>query len=220
MIVRKELEAVLKVKQAEKEGDGAYRERLARAMNTVHQDVWESLSEPTQHWVNSALDACEKADEAKPPVAADVPPFPGDEDKSGKTNGKAAKTADRPTNAGEQPGNEESDMATPKRKTAGAKKTAAARARATARRGGSAARPKTAKRATATNGAQRGRKGSFDAGQKIKLLVKENPKRTGSKAFKIFAKYKDGMTVGQALDAGIPWRDLRWDSTHKLIRIA
>lgn len=46
----------------------------------------------------------------------------------------------------------------------------------------------------------------------IKLLVSENPKRKGSEAAKRFRKYKDGMTVEQALKAG--------DAQKKFIKIS
>lgn len=53
--------------------------------------------------------------------------------------------------------------------------------------------------------------------QKIKLLVKANPK-SGDSA-KRFAKYKNGMTIAAALKAGV-WRgDLRWDVGHGFIAV-
>jgi hypothetical protein len=39
-----------------------------------------------------------------------------------------------------------------------------------------------------------------------------NPKRDGSAAHARFAKYKSGMTIQQALDAGITRGDINWDS--------
>jgi len=45
--------------------------------------------------------------------------------------------------------------------------------------------------------------------QKIALLVKQNPKRKTSDAFKRFAKYRDGMTVKTALARGVTRFDLR-----------
>lgn len=47
-----------------------------------------------------------------------------------------------------------------------------------------------------------------------------NPKRKGSKSFDKFAKYKDGMTVEQAVAAGLTGADLSWDTSHKFITIA
>lgn len=47
-----------------------------------------------------------------------------------------------------------------------------------------------------------------------------NPKRAGSKSHTKFAKYKDGMTIQQAADAGMTGADLSWDSKHCFIKIA
>jgi hypothetical protein len=55
---------------------------------------------------------------------------------------------------------------------------------------------------------------------KITLLTKENPKTRGTKCFRRYAKYKNTMTVQQALAAGVTRPDLRWDSDHKFIRIS
>jgi hypothetical protein len=50
---------------------------------------------------------------------------------------------------------------------------------------------------------------------KIKILAKENPHRPGTKLFKYFAKYKDGMTVGAAKKAGIPTRNIAYLQDQK-----
>lgn len=55
--------------------------------------------------------------------------------------------------------------------------------------------------------------------QVVVLLVKENPKRPGSKARERFAKYEMGMTRQQALDAGVTGGDLRWDVGHGFIKL-
>ncbi len=61
---------------------------------------------------------------------------------------------------------------------------------------------------------------------KITLLVPQNPKRAGSKAFAVFACYKEGMTVGAFCDAvdatenkGAATPNLVYDSAHKFIEI-
>ena len=53
----------------------------------------------------------------------------------------------------------------------------------------------------------------------ITLKVQGNPKRAGSKAYDRFALYRDGMTVAEALDAGITTPDLVYDSKHGLVAI-
>lgn len=46
-----------------------------------------------------------------------------------------------------------------------------------------------------------------------------NPKREGTKAFEKFAKYADGMTVAQALEAGIPGSSIYYDLDHGYISV-
>lgn len=53
----------------------------------------------------------------------------------------------------------------------------------------------------------------------ISLKVEGNPKRAGSKAYDRFALYRDGMTVGEALNAGITTPDLVYDSKHGFVAI-
>ncbi len=59
--------------------------------------------------------------------------------------------------------------------------------------------------------------------QVIRLLVKENPKREGSKSFPRYALYRDGMTVAEYLEAveklGGSSADLRWDVQRKYIAL-
>jgi hypothetical protein len=49
--------------------------------------------------------------------------------------------------------------------------------------------------------------------------VEANPKREGTKAHARFALYKKGMTVREALEAGVTRQDLRWDTERKLVVI-
>jgi hypothetical protein len=80
-----------------------------------------------------------------------------------------------------------------------------------------AAKPvKAAKAAKAS--AHRGPKAEYGDAQVISLLV-ANPKRKGSLAFKRYANYVDGMTVREALDAGLTREDFRWDTRHGHISI-
>jgi len=65
----------------------------------------------------------------------------------------------------------------------------------------------TKKKASAKKAAVGRAKFSDDA--KIKLLVTENPRRKGTVAYDKFAKFKDGMTVGEFIKAGERHED--WD---------
>lgn len=53
----------------------------------------------------------------------------------------------------------------------------------------------------------------------ITLLVEGNPKRAGTASFDRFAQYKTGMTIKQAVDAGVIYNDFSWDVGHNFIRV-
>jgi chemotaxis protein histidine kinase CheA len=66
-----------------------------------------------------------------------------------------------------------------------------------------------------TNGAARKR---FGPDARIKMLVSENPKKHGAAAQR-FPLYQDGMTVKEALEAGILRADLSWDTKKGFISV-
>ena len=47
-----------------------------------------------------------------------------------------------------------------------------------------------------------------------------NPKRAGTESANRFALYKNGMTVKDALDAGVRSADIDWDVKHEFIKVA
>lgn len=53
----------------------------------------------------------------------------------------------------------------------------------------------------------------------ITLLVATNPKRLSTESGRRFALYQSGMTVKQALEAGIQRGDLSWDTKHGFVAI-
>ena len=55
--------------------------------------------------------------------------------------------------------------------------------------------------------------------QVIILLVSGNPKHPTSAAFQRFDLYRDGMTVGDFLNAGGTRQDLWYDQDHGFIRV-
>jgi hypothetical protein len=73
------------------------------------------------------------------------------------------------------------------------------------------ARPKSASAGT--------RAPKFAKDAVITLLVQENPKRAGSASHARFENYKSGMTVEQALAAGLISGDFTHDVAHGFIRI-
>jgi len=65
---------------------------------------------------------------------------------------------------------------------------------------------------------KRGPQAQFADHQVITLLV-ANPKKPGSMAFRRYKLYVDGMTVREALDAGLRRDDFRWDTAKGHISI-
>lgn len=63
------------------------------------------------------------------------------------------------------------------------------------------------------------RRTAFDKAATITLKVEANPKRAGSAAYERFALYTTGMTVAEALTAGVTSGDLQYDSKHGFIEI-
>ena len=60
----------------------------------------------------------------------------------------------------------------------------------------------------------------YQRDQKVKLLVDSNPKQIGSKSYKRFNIYYNGITVGEFLDKGGITIDLKWDVEHNFIKIS
>jgi hypothetical protein len=87
------------------------------------------------------------------------------------------------------------------------------------------AKAKKAKRAAATAAPSATRKTAseavkqFNPEHRIHLLVKENPKRKGSKEAKRFDKYRNGMTVEQAKAAGMDNLNLTRDVMLGYIKV-
>ena len=66
-----------------------------------------------------------------------------------------------------------------------------------------------------------GKRSRFADDAKITKLVAGNPKREGTLAFKLWEKYKSGVTVAAYKTAGGPqaMAYLRWDIAHKLVKV-
>lgn len=54
----------------------------------------------------------------------------------------------------------------------------------------------------------------------ITLLVEGNPKREGSKSHERFGHYRNGLTVGEALAAGLTTGDIHHDVAHNFISLS
>ena len=79
------------------------------------------------------------------------------------------------------------------------------------------AAPAKKKAAAKEEGAGRGRAPNISDDAKIKLLVKENPKRAA--AAERFDLYKNGMTVAEYLKAGGKRADVNWDVKQGFIEV-
>ena len=53
----------------------------------------------------------------------------------------------------------------------------------------------------------------------LEVVVTGNPKRNGSEAAKRFELYKGASTVGEALDAGVLYKDIDYDWTSNYIAL-
>jgi hypothetical protein len=62
-------------------------------------------------------------------------------------------------------------------------------------------------------------RGSIPHDARITLLTDTNPRRPGTKAEKLFKKYKTGITVGAMLKFGMSWRDIHADRARGAIKI-
>ncbi|HVX90860.1 MAG TPA: hypothetical protein VHC20_04495 [Candidatus Paceibacterota bacterium] len=183
--VASEILKLAKVTRQPEEDEQSFLARVVRAANEVfnkdkNDETWETISEPTQNWINECVTALASKD--KPPL----PPLPGLE--AIKTEGSQEEAT---------PG------ATKKAKTAAAKPKKSAKS--------GNGHTKIAK--------ARGPKGKFSPAHKIKMLG-ENPYRDGTKGAVWWGKYKNGMTVQAAIDAGVPRAQVRFDLKKKHISLA
>lgn len=158
--------------------------------------IFSQLSEAAQGWYN---DCCKAEERGKP-----LPDFPKDATSEDNTaaetsEGEETEGSEEGTEGNESEHNEDNMKTKAKTKKTTAKKTAAPKT------------PKTPKAASSS----RGLKGDL----KITVVAKENPKRKGSDAAKRFAKYKNGMTVQEARDAGVGPGDLKWDIEKGFISV-
>lgn len=204
MTIAQELSEATKVSRKTNEEEQAFLVRLHEKANALTDEEWRSLSNEAQDWVNSAGKAREKG--KKVPALA-------------TTNGSApAEEAEEAEETKEEAPAKKAK--TTKAKTTKAKKAAPAKkAKTKTTKAEPKAKTKTAKAKSTATG-KRGRKGKFPLDGTIKLLQEGNPHRTGTKSHKMFSKYKQGMSVEQALAAGIKWKDLSLSSQFGFIKIS
>lgn len=110
-------------------------------------------------------------------------------------------------------------------KKAPAKKAAPAKATKLAKGTGkkAAAPAKASKKAAGKkdqgDGGRRGRKGAFNESQKIKVLVKDNPKREGTASYDTFELLRKSKTVGDFFANGGGSHNLHWNIERGYIEV-
>jgi hypothetical protein len=180
--------------------------KLVKANDKIDDDTWDAMSAKAQEWIGEAVDA------AKANTELPLPPGFVGGDKPAKANGKAEKGKVKAK--GRRASTEDEDEAKP------AKKAKATEAKV---KGKSATKAKANGKAKKANGDGAGGKRArlYEVHQKIKLLVKKNPKQEGRDSYDRFEHYFDKKvkTVGDALKAGVRSGDLKWDVDHEYIEI-
>lgn len=199
--VKEQVLALTKLKPKDGESSHDFTMRAVKKLHGSSDEEWEKISDPVQAWVNDTMLADEKDAELDllevPEVEAASEAEPESETATEESEAEAE---------GAEEKEQEKVVESKSVKKSNGKKPA---------------KVKVEKKVSAKkSGETRGRKGTFPLDAKIKVLAKENPKRSGSAAAKRFSKYADGKTVAELLKAGVQWGDLRWDSTHEHIRIS
>jgi hypothetical protein len=211
MNVYDELTGALKLSQKKGEDDQAHLRKLVEKVNELSDKEWEGLSRKAQAWVNSAVDAVEAQEDIPEPAGFGEPDSDDDEVEEEQEAVEAVDDDDDvPPSKGAKA------VKTKEAKKAKGKPVKAAKAAKANGKAKVAAKKKE-------GGAKRGRAARlFKDDQRITVLSKKNPKREGSDSydrFELYATGKKGMTVKQALDAGVTSGDLKWDNDHKFIKI-
>lgn len=168
--------------------------RLCEAVNAFDDNAFARLSEKARGWFNAASEVINKGTLDAIPALEGLPAL------------QSAEPSSAP-----QPEEEESPVNASAPQPATTSKSKPKKNKGLVRKKEGAPAAKKAPSA--------GRPGAFSSSQKITLLVTENPKRSGSRAYKLYSKYATCGTVGGYLQAGGKRSDLRWDVGKKFISI-
>ena len=218
--------AVAKTKPKPGEAFDAFALRLTNKINNATDPEWNSLGDDSvaQKWHNATMTAFQQRRDAKVKAkqaeedqdeAWNSIPIPELEGYEPVSTAPAA-SAEEEEKVDPETGEVTEAKVTPEKKVVKKKEKPAKKAKPE-KKAKEAKAPKVKKVKEAD--AKLGRKGSFPLDAKITVIAKENPKRKGSEAEKLFKLYETGQTVSEALAAGLRWRDLRWDSEAKFIGI-
>lgn len=200
-----DIEKVLGLKRKKNEALIDYATRLAKTAvdpKKLTDDAWQTLDDLTQEWVNGSQHAMERGESVL------LPPDTVEDDGvvDDASDDVDADDADQPDSE-EDVAQELEEPAKAPTKKKPAKKTPAAPAPAPAK---TKAKPKAAPKSSDAS-TTRGRPTLFGPDAKITPAHKENPYREGSKGAAWYAKYKKGQTVDEAIAAGVPRGQIRFD---------
>jgi hypothetical protein len=202
--------AVSKLKPKPGEDFPSFAKRLTKKVNELSDKDWASLGDdgPAQAWHNNAMKVLDRyhnaVAEAKKTGAdpLDINTFECTLD-GAQFTGVPELEGYEPEPASTAEPEAEEDPEANKEEASGKAKT-----------------PEKAASKVKKSGVKAGRKPLLADDAKINILAKENPHRTNTKNFKTFAKYRAGMTVAEALKAGIPRSNIRYEANVKNIRVA
>lgn len=201
--IEEQVLALTKLKPKDGETVEQFTMRAVKKLHGASDEVWNSVPDPVQAWVNANMVADENNQPLQllelPEAAADKPEQEPEPEAEAEVEEETAGNEE----ASEEEAEQEPVVAKSAKKSNGKKVPVAKPAK-------KVAAPKVAK-AAKESGETRGRKpniGPLNA--KIKILVKNPPGREGTVRQKVFAKYQPGMTVETAHKAGVPYNFMRW----------
>jgi hypothetical protein len=218
MTLYEELGQAFKLRKQEGEDYTDFAIRASTRVNKCTDAQWKELSAELQTWNNSVMELTEGKSREDTPELPELEGFPVDEeetavDEDGVVQEEASgesedgENTEEGTDEGVDASAEGEEDVVPQQRRGKSNKQEKKMPRAvTAEKekappkavAKKAAAAKPAAKKAATNGARM----RLDPEAKIKIVAKENPNREGSGRYKRWAKYKDGMTVKEAIKAG------------------
>jgi hypothetical protein len=172
-------------------------EEYVRKIAALSDDKWEELSEEAKDWHGAATTALNEK-QLLPPI----PGFPEEAEPEAAVSEEEDQEQEKQAETEEVVDSETGEITKMARTAIKQKSNGGRRARA----------------AHVEAAPRRGRRGSYELGSKITVLG-DNPRRPGTGAFERHAKLKSGMTVEDALAAGLSYQNLRREVELKAIKI-
>ena len=193
-------------------------------VNHMSDEAWNALPEPVQVWANEVL--ATRDNDKKHETLLLVEGEAEEEEAESEAEEAEAESEEAEAETEAEPPKK---VAKPKTARASKEKESSVEKRTKTAKPKVVAKPKVAKpekpakaaKPKAKNGgtAPRGRQPMFADDAKIKILAKENPHRSGTRLHKLFDKYENGMTVAEAIEAGIPRVNIRYLAATEVIAV-